>query len=204
MNSEQQLLQKLMVSKKIMEKHNDIGRGQSRNINMGNEYSNPILENFEAPSAKYNIPQEYVEESRIMSQPQQNNIPIESKIANSKLPDEIKRLMMEHPIQQSTMGVSSNPVLSNELIEKASRLMNSNAKGDKITESKVRQPNQQTQSPSLSINQMREVIRETVEDVLKENGLLVESESKSNDIFKFRVGEHIFEGRVTKIKKITK
>ena len=32
MNSEAELLKKLMVSKKIMEKHNEIGRGQSRNF----------------------------------------------------------------------------------------------------------------------------------------------------------------------------
>jgi hypothetical protein len=30
MNSEAELLQKLMISKKIMEKHNDIGRGQCK------------------------------------------------------------------------------------------------------------------------------------------------------------------------------
>jgi hypothetical protein len=42
-----------------------------------------------------------------------------------------------------------------------------------------------------------------VEDVLKENGLLVESTKKSNDVFKFRVGQHIFEGKVTKVRKIS-
>ena len=49
-------------------------------------------------------------------------VPTVDAIKNSKLPDEIKRLMMEHPIAQpsSPMG---NTVLSDELIEKASRLM---------------------------------------------------------------------------------
>jgi hypothetical protein len=47
------------------------------------------------------------------------------------------------------------------------------------------------------------MVRETVEEVLKENGLLVESTKKSNEQFKFRVGQHIFEGRVTKIRKIS-
>jgi hypothetical protein len=46
------------------------------------------------------------------------------------------------------------------------------------------------------------MIRETIEEVLGENGLLVESTSKSNDVFQFRVGSHIFEGKVTRIKKV--
>jgi hypothetical protein len=205
MNSEAELLQKLMVSKQIMEKHNDMGRGQARNINMGNDYSSPMVESYDAPVAKYNLPADILEESRPVSQPRQSNIPMEDRIASSKLPDEIKRLMMEHPIQQPTMGMSSGAVLSNDLVEKASRLMNTNAKGDQIIEGKQRQQTQQVQtSSSLSANQIREIVRETVQDVLKENGLLVESESNSGEMFKFRVGQHLFEGKVLKVKKIAK
>jgi len=191
MNSEAELLQKLMISKKIMDKHNDMGRGQSRNINMGNDFSSPMVENYEAPAARYNLPQELLEET-------------EERIASSKLPDEIKRLMMEHPIQQPTMGMSSGAVLSNELVEKASRLMNTNAKGDQIKENVTRKQVSQPQTNSLSANDIRDIVRETVEDVLKENGLLVESDSKSNEMFKFRVGQHIFEGKVLRVKKISK
>jgi CRISPR/Cas system type I-B associated protein Csh2 (Cas7 group RAMP superfamily) len=112
---------------------------------------------------------------------------------------------MEHPIQQPSMGMSTDTVLSNDLIEKAARLMNTNAKGDQINESKPRQQAQQVQtSSSLSANQIREIVRETVQDVLKENGLLVESESNSGEMFKFRVGQHLFEGKVLKVKKIAK
>ena len=52
--------------------------------------------------------------------------------------------------------------------------------------------------------EIKDVIRETIEDVLKENGLLIESTSKTNEMIRFQVGEHIFEGRVTKIKKVKK
>ena len=38
--------------------------------------------------------------------------------------------------------------------------------------------------------------------VLKENGLVMESAEKSNEIFSFKVGKHVFEGKVTKIKKL--
>jgi hypothetical protein len=51
---------------------------------------------------------------------------------------------------------------------------------------------------------LKELVRETMEEILRENGLLVESTSKTNEVFTFRVGEHIFEGKLTKIKKISK
>jgi hypothetical protein len=206
MNSEAELLQKLMVSKKIMEKHNHMDRGQARNINMG-DHSSPMVESFEAPAARYNLPQDLMEETRPVSQPRQSNVPMEDRIANSKLPDEIKRLMMEHPIQQPTMGMASGAVLSDDLVEKAARLMGTNTKSNQLTEdSPRRQQSQQTQqvSSSLTANQIRDIVRETVEDVLKENGLLVESETRSSDQFKFRVGQHLFEGKVNKVKKMSK
>ena len=54
------------------------------------------------------------------------------------------------------------------------------------------------------INEIKKVVRETVEEVLSENGLLVEGESKSSDMFKFRVGQHLFEGKVMKVKKMSR
>jgi hypothetical protein len=206
MNSEAELLQKLMISKKIMEKHNDIGRGNARNITSQESYSSPMVESYEAIPATYNLPQEFLEEQRPVQQVN-NQVPLEDRISNSKLPDDIKRLMMEHPIQQPTMGMGTNAVLSNELVEKASRLMNANAKGDVVNESRTRrqvqsQPSQQTSS--LSAQQIKDIVRETMEEVLSENGLLVESESKSGEMFKFRVGQHLFEGKVLKVKKMAK
>ncbi len=202
MNSEADLLQRLVISKKIMEKHNEIGRGDKRDINMTS--SSPMVESFEAPAAKYNLPQEFLQEQQ---RPQQttSNAPLEDRIASSKLPDEIKRLMLEHPIQQPTMGMGTNTVLSNELVEKASRLMNSNAKGEQLTQpTSKRQQIKENYSSNIDINEIKNVIKETVEEVLFENGLLVESQKNSSEVFKFRVGQHIFEGKVTKISKVAK
>jgi hypothetical protein len=207
MNSEQDLLQKLMVSKKIMDRHNDIGRGNARNISSNDGYSSPMVENYEAIPAQYNIPQEFMQETQRPVTQSNSNAPLGDRIANSKLPDEIKRLMMEHPIQQPTMGMASGAVLSDELVEKASRLMNKKSNQQPISENKRQQaPTQQTQQTqnSLSADDIRSIVRETMEEVLHENGLLVESESKSNEMFKFRVGQHLFEGKVVKIKKIAK
>lgn len=196
MNSENELIQKLMISKKIMDIHNKTPRGQVSEMNV----NIPEVEEYNAPPSSYNIPEDILSEVN-HSKPQIKNtqeVPTQERILSSKLPDEIKRLMIEHPIAQpNSIG---GPTLSNDLIEKASRLMNTNAAGDvtKI-QSKV------TQKPdysSIDLNQIRNIVKETVEDVLRENGLLIESTSKSNETITFKVGKHIFEGKVTKIKKI--
>ena len=201
MNSEAELLKKLMVSKKIMEKHNEIGRGQSRNFTSNEGLSSPMVEDYQPIPAKYNLPQEFLEEQR-PTQYMNEGASLEDRISKSKLPDEIKKLMMEHPIQQPNMGMSTNSMLSDGLVERASRLMNISPKTEEIKEQTQKKPQQS--NIGLSKNDIRDIVRETVEDVLKENGLLVESESKSNDLFKFRVGQHLFEGKVLNVKKMSK
>lgn len=199
MNSEQDLIQKLMISKKIMEKHNDMGRN---GIQSTGGMSAPMVEDYQPVQANYNLPQEFLSEQQA-TKPVNNGPMTSDRIMDSKLPDEIKKLMMEHPIQQPTMGAGTG-TLSNELVEKASRLMNTNAKGDLI-ESKQPQRKQQPQSNiGVDANVIRDIVRETVENVLRENGLLTESETKSNEVFKFRVGQHIFEGKLVRVKKIAK
>ena len=195
MGSEQELIEKLMISKKIMDKHNNMSRGQSQ----GNELTSPMVEEFTPIKGQYNLPQDLLSESELPTNRMSSETPTEDRIYNSKLPDEIKRLMIEHPIQQPNMGASNGSVLSNELIEKASRLMNTNSKGDL-----VQQPRKQQVSESTSNGDLKKIIRETMEEVLKENGLLTESESKSNELFRFRVGDHIFEGKIVRVKKVSK
>jgi hypothetical protein len=200
MTNENSLMEKLMLSKKIMDIHNKVPRGQTNgNISI----SNPELQEFNAPTANYNIPSEFMESSQPKKIPQYTNT--SDKILSSKLPDEIKRLMIEHPISQpNSMGGGS--VLSNELVEKAARLMNNDVANNvnPFTQKQPVQENtkQQNVSSNLDKNMLKDIIRETIEEVLGENGLLVESTSKTNDIFQFRVGSHIFEGKVTRIKKV--
>ena len=200
MNSEQDLLQKLVLSKKIMERHDNMGRG---GVQVSNP-SAPMVEDYQPVAASYNIPQEFMQEQRIQKSVS-SDVPQHDRIANSKLPDEIKKLMMEHPIQQPNSSVNSS-VLSSDLIEKASRLMNTKANGDLINENvpkRTQQPQQTQPSVSISSDDIRSIVRETVQDVLKENGLLVESTKKSNEVFKFRVGQHIFEGKLLRVRKVS-
>jgi len=197
MSAEQDLINKLMISKKIMERHDTMGRN---GINNPEAYNTPMVEEFQPVSANYNLPQEYLSEAP--TQKMNTEMPTADRIANSKLPDEIKRLMMEHPIQQPNSSGNSS-VLSNDLVERASRLMNTDASGKQLGVKKqvVKESVQPTNS--LSADQIRNIVKETMEDVLKENGLLVESTKRSNEVFKFKVGQHIFEGKLTKIRKVS-
>ena len=191
------LMQKLVVAKKIMYKHNNVPRG---NANI----STPMLENYNAPPATYNIPQEFLGESQTQSiQTQNQQIPTRDKILNSKLPNEIKQLMMEHPIEQP--AGFGGPTLSNEVVEAAARLMKTDARGNVNETNMPKQPQTQYQtqnSSNIDYSLLKSIIRDTITEVLTEKGLVAESSSKTKESISFRVGQHVFEGFVTKIKKM--
>ena len=188
---------KLAISKKIMDKHQEISRG---NANGTVNYNAPMVENYEAVPATYNIPQEYAAETTL-SEVSQPELPTQDRILNSKLPDEIKRLMIENPIAQASLPGTTN-VLSNEIIEGAQKLMGTTPK-------KQNQPQPQSNNASgIDMNALktmiRDTVRDTVRDVVREelskSGMIVENEQKTNDQLTLKVGKHIFEGKVTKIK----
>jgi len=207
-------MEKLALSKAIMDKADGIKSSNSLNGGLPPTSLQQLNapETFNIPNVKYNIPSEFLGESQQRNQPFVSNEPRENTkpvgvptidaIKNSRLPDEIKRLMMEHPIAQPQ---SQTPTISNELIEKASRLMKKN-EGNYIPESaKPKQQTQQTQSSTSGIdyNLIKKMINEAVNEALHENGLITESSEKSNEVFTFKVGKHVFEGKVTKIKKLS-
>jgi len=192
-------LEKIMLSKAIMDRHSQMDSG-----NTPKPKSNTVLENYDAPQAKYNIPQEFMTETpQRMQMPQTASIPVSpfsnkpypvasaDAIKNSKLPDAIKKLMIEHPIEQPN-SMSGGAVLSDELVERASRLMGNSKKP--VVEQAV---------PQQNTSDLRRVLKEVVQEVLTENGLLMEGAEKSNELFRFQVGKHLFEGKLTKIKKLT-
>jgi len=215
MTNENDLMMKLITAKKIMNKHDSMGRGgipTTINTQSVNEYREPS-------NATYNIPQEYMNESMTMGHMQNDDInyPLLSesamseknitktyapasneRIMSSKLPDAIKQLMIEHPIHQPENSLTGGSQISDELVEKATRLMNSKANGEPIQ--KQRPVREQT-TPTYN-QDLKSMIVEAVREVLSENGLITESTTKTNEVFTFKVGSHIFEGKLTKIKKL--
>lgn len=184
-------MQKLMVSKQIMDRHNDMDRG------VAPKQTSPqslVREFDETPiPSTYNIPQEFLTSAPQV--PKVSSVVTEDRIMNSKLPDAIKRLMMEHPINQPQQYQAT---ISDDIIEKASRLMGN--KKETVVENK--KTNQIYSPNGLTADDIKKIVRETVEEVLSENGLMVESSQKSNEIMTIKVGKHIFEGKISKVKKV--
>lgn len=195
------LMEKLAVSKKIMEKHNGTPRTQGGSL--------PMSDNS---NASYNIPQDMLQQppqqQPNIPTPSMSNEPVtENAIKNSKLPDAIKRLMLDNPIAQPQ---SSVPALSNDIIEGAARLMKNNSTPQPNELVNTQQPLKEVSS-STSLNNdlkqmIRDVVRDTVRDVvreeLKSSGMVTEGNQKVNETLSLRVGKHVFEGKVLKVKKV--
>ena len=192
-----------MMSKAIMDKTNSIKRGEHRDT------PSMMPTDFNIPQAKYNIPQEFLHEQSqapyLSSLPTENTkpvgVPSVDAIKKSKLPDEIKKLMIEHPIAQAQQPQTT---LSNELIEKATRLMktqDNNYKPESAKQSTTKTTS--TTNSSIDYAKIQRMIEEAVDKALEKNGMLVENVEKTGELFSFRVGKHIFEGKVTKIKKLS-
>ena len=200
------LMQKLAVSKKIMDKHNGTPRNQSGG-------SLPMSENI---NATYNVPQDMLQQQVPQQQVPQQQVPqstnnggpvTENAIKNSKLPDDIKKLMLENPIVQPQ---SNGPALTDDIIQGATRLMNNNTppqisplqnEGNTVISNSSTIPN------NGDLKQMiRDVVRDTVRDVvreeLKSSGIVTEGNQKVNETISLRVGKHVFEGKVLKVKKV--
>lgn len=200
--NENDLMNRLVASKAIMDATNTMKRGESRNINIPSAMS----EDFDIPQARYNIPQEFLQESPqpyLSSIPKENTkpvgVPSVDAIKNSKLPDEIKRLMIEHPIAQAEQPQIT---LSNELVEKASRLMKRNDSTYKPESAQPQTKSVKTES-TLDYKRIQQMINEAIENAFRTNGLMLESTEKTNEMFSFRVGKHLFEGKITKVKKVS-
>jgi hypothetical protein len=120
MGAEMDLMQRLAVSKKIMERTEQIKPGSidSRRFNMSQ------MEEFEPVNSKYNLPEDLLSESTSEKPYHDPTKPLDKdRVLNSKLPDEIKQLMIENPIVQPN-GINGSASISEEVIQGAQRLMN--------------------------------------------------------------------------------
>lgn len=205
MGAEMDLMQRLAVSKKIMEKTEQMKRGEVRPIT-------PMVEDFQPVSGVYNLPEDLLSESKVNHYHDPTKPVDHDRIMNSKLPDEIKRLMIEQPIVQPN-SINGGTVLSDDIIEGATRLMKKDKISDLPQTQKPKQNIYESQTTSnININEIktliRDVVRDTVRDVvreeLKEAGMLVESTKNTNETIQFKVGNTLFVGKVLKIKNLEK
>lgn len=180
--SSQDLMQKLVNAKKVMNKV-ETGNYQQGNVNTDILFSNP-----EQVAENYNM---QPNPTRNVTAP-----PNSDRIANSKLPDAIKKAMMENPIPQ----ISLNESIDMDFVKGAKRLMEQEGLSSK------QQPQaRQSQQPSnMDMNAMAVLIENTVRKVLDEklNQLLTAQQTQSiNENLVLKVGDSIFKGKITGVGK---
>jgi|TARA_R110001583_G_scaffold79358_5_gene214403 hypothetical protein len=196
---------------------------------------NPIKE-FKTPRATYNIPDNITNSPS--SAPPTTSMPKpinmkphaglnEERINKSNLPPEIKKLMIDNPIQDPASA--GGATLNDDFINKVSEKM----KSDEFSVGAMRSASNNSVSPppppqrgnyippkqkvedspipvisenfntGLDYQSLKEVIKECVQEVITENGINIE-ESNINENLQLRVGNKIFLGNIKKVKTVKK
>ena len=178
--TENDLMRKLVQAKKVMNKV-DSGNFERGHVNEMTQFSDTTqLIEAEAP-LKTNVKQP---------------TPISmDKIQNSKLPDAIKKAMMDNPIQQ----ISLNETLDMNFVNGVKKLMEQEGVGKQ-------QPKKPTQTStgSFDMNSIATLIENTVRKVMDEklNQILSAQQTASiNENLVLKVGDSIFKGKITGVNK---
>lgn len=176
--SENDLMHRLVQAKKVMNKV-DVGNFERGHIN------EDVLR-----SAPEDLSTETVSATRPMGTPTVN------KIQQSKLPDAIKKAMIENPIPQ----ISLNETLDMDFVKGAKKLMEREG---------LSKPSQQKSAGTISnstidMNAIAVLIENTVRKVMDEklNQILTAQQTASiNENLVLKVGDSIFKGKITGVNK---
>lgn len=180
--SENDLMYKLVQAKKVMNKV-DSGNYERGNVdtNMLNSSPEEIMEsNNTSPKS--------------LSQPKVPNV---NKIMESKLPDAIKKAMIDNPIPQ----ISLNETLDMNFVQGAKRLMEQEGLSKKPQQQRQTNTNNST---NIDMNAIAVLIENTVRKVLDEklNQILTAQQTQTiNENLVLKVGDSVFKGKITGVNK---
>jgi len=181
--SQNDLMKKLVQAKKVMNK-----------VDGGNYERGHVNE-----AALFSDPEELMQNQDIQQSPtRQMGNPSTDRIQQSKLPDAIKKAMMENPIQQ----ISLNDTLDMDFVKGAKRLMEQ--EGVSVKKSQPQQRQQTTSGGNIDMNAIAVLIENTVRKVMDEklNQILTASTTSSiNENLVLKVGDSIFKGKITGVNK---
>lgn len=180
--SQNDLMSKLVQAKKVMNKV-DGGNFERGHVNESLLLSDP----------------EEVMRSNEPAQPKRasQGTPSIDKIQNSKLPDAIKKAMIENPIPQ----ISLTDTLDMDFVKGAKRLMEQEGVSTKPSS---QQPKQTVVNNNIDMNAIAVLIENTVRKVMDEklNQILTASTTSSiNENLVLKVGDSIFKGKITGVNK---
>jgi hypothetical protein len=180
--SQNDLMMKLVQAKKVMNKVEG-GNYERGHVNESMLLSSPEeLSQMDVPSQSSSRPV---------------GTPNSDKIQNSKLPDAIKKAMMENPIQQ----ISLNDTLDMDFIKGAKRLMEQEGVS---TKKQTQSRTTQSGGGNIDMNAIAVLIENTVRKVMDEklNQILSASTTSSiNENLVLKVGDSIFKGKITGVNK---
>jgi len=176
--SENDLMHRLVQAKKVMNKV-DTGNFERGSVNESILTSSP-----EEVAQMPNLPK-----------PSQKVINVD-KINNSKLPDVIKKAMIENPIPQ----ISLNDTIDMDFVKGAKRLMEKEGLSKKSSETK----STTVYNNNIDMNAISVLIENTIRKVLDEklNQILSAHQTASiNENLVLKVGDSIFKGKITGVNK---
>jgi hypothetical protein len=186
--SENDLMRKLVNAKKVMNKV-DGGNYQRGQVNESMLLSDPseAMGMQQAPQSS-------------LTRPVSGPVNVD-RIQNSKLPEAIKKAMIEHPIEQMP-SISLNETLDMDFVKGAKRLMEQEG-----VQVKKGQPLQRQQAPvtsNIDMNAIATLIENTVRKVMDEklNQILTAQQTQTiSENLVLKVGDSIFKGKITGVNK---
>ena len=179
------LMHKLVQAKKVMNKV-DGGNFERGHVNESMLLSDP------SELMESQVPQQ------TNTRPVNSNMSVD-KIQNSKLPEAIKRAMIEHPIEQMP-SISLNETLDMDFVKGAKRLMEQEGVAPKKSQPQQRQ----SVSSNIDMNAIAVLIENTVRKVMDEklNQILTAQQTQSiNENLVLKVGDSVFKGKITGVNK---
>ena len=185
--SSNDLMQKLVNAKKVMNKV-DSGSYEKGNINEN------ILR-----SAPEDLDPQSFDASSAARRPVNNNISVD-RINQSKLPDAIKKAMIDNPIAQMPQ-ISLSEGLDMDFVKNAKRLMEEEGVAVK---SQPQQRSNNNNGNNIDMNSLAILIENTVRKVMDEklNQILTaQTTSTINENLVLKVGDSIFKGKITGVNK---
>jgi len=183
------LMTKLAKASKVMKKV------EGGNFTRGNVSESMLSDGYDDEG-------EYTQQPSQQQMPQQYSTPDfdVSRIQNSKLPDAIKKAMMENPISQISLG----DTLDMDFVKGAKRLIEQENRANNPSQPKKQTKPVQSVGGNIDMNAITVLIENTIRKVMDEkiNQILTaQTTSTINENLVLKVGDSIFKGKITGVNK---
>tara|TARA_R100001443_G_scaffold105432_2_gene114418 strand:- start:1409 stop:2014 length:606 start_codon:yes stop_codon:yes gene_type:complete len=194
------LQQKLIQAKAVMNKVDGMPSKMNGTQQTMTESSNPNL-----PPVSNNFNAESINNVISSNSGLQKPVITEEKVKNSKLPDAIKKLMIDHPIPEVSFGNNIPDSLIEGAAEKMKKLSGLGTSEPSFSTNKKQTSKPKTQKLTQSSlkNLVKETIKESLDELIEERitKRIVES-NNLNESIRLVVGNTVFEGKILTTKKI--